>query len=111
MLFGYSHLSVTLYRGRVCAKSHLTATRQAPLSMGFLGKNTGSGLPCPPQGIFPTQGSNPCSLCLLHWQVGSLMDNIRDQLVFLFDQGVQYISYFNHIVWVTQIVILEQRSI
>ena len=41
--FGYSHLSVTLYRGRVCAKSHLTATRQAPLSMGFLGKNTGVG--------------------------------------------------------------------
>ena len=24
------------------------------------------------QGIFPTQGSNPCLLCLLHWQVGSL---------------------------------------
>ena len=28
-----------------------------------------SGLPCPPPGIFPTQGSNPH---LLHWQVGSL---------------------------------------
>ena len=24
------------------------------------------------QGIFPTQGSNPRLLCLLHWQVGSL---------------------------------------
>ena len=24
------------------------------------------------QGIFPTQGSNLCLLCLLHWQVGSL---------------------------------------
>ena len=24
------------------------------------------------QGIFPTQGSNPHLLCLLHWQVGSL---------------------------------------
>ena len=24
------------------------------------------------QGIFPTQGSNPRILCLLHWQVGSL---------------------------------------
>ena len=23
-------------------------------------------------GIFPTQGSNLCLLCLLHWQVGSL---------------------------------------
>ena len=24
------------------------------------------------QGIFPTQRSNPCLLCLLHWQAGSL---------------------------------------
>ena len=24
------------------------------------------------QGIFPTQGSSPCLLCLLHWQAGSL---------------------------------------
>ena len=24
------------------------------------------------QGIFPTQGSNPCLLCLLNWQAGSL---------------------------------------
>ena len=24
------------------------------------------------QGSFPTQGSNPCLLCLLHWEVGSL---------------------------------------
>ena len=31
-----------------------------------------SGLPCPPPGIFLTQGSSPCFLCLLHWQVGSL---------------------------------------
>ena len=25
-----------------------------------------------PRGLFPTQGSNPHLLCLLHWQVGSL---------------------------------------
>ena len=24
------------------------------------------------QGVFPTQGLNPCPLCLLHWQAGSL---------------------------------------
>ena len=24
------------------------------------------------QGIFPNQGLNPCLLCLLHWQAGSL---------------------------------------
>ena len=31
-----------------------------------------SGLPCPPPGVFPTQGLNPGLLCLLHWQAGSL---------------------------------------
>ena len=36
------------------------------------GKNTGSELPCPPTGIFPTQGLNPCLLHFLHWQSGSL---------------------------------------
>ena len=33
------------------------------------GKNTGVGCPFLLQGIFPTQGSNPC---LLQWEVGSL---------------------------------------
>ena len=32
---------------------------QAPLSMGFSGQEYWSGLPCPPPGIFSTQGSNP----------------------------------------------------
>ena len=36
---------------------------------GFSRQEYCSGLPCPPQGMFLTQGSNPC---LLHWQVGSL---------------------------------------
>ena len=35
-------------------------------------KNTGVGSPSFLQGIFPTQGSNPCFLCFLHWQVDSL---------------------------------------
>ena len=38
----------------------------------FPGKNTGVGYHFLLQGIFLTQGSNPCLLCLLHWQVGSL---------------------------------------
>ena len=38
----------------------------------FPGKNTGVGCLFLLQGIFPTQGSNPHLLCLLHWQVGSL---------------------------------------
>ena len=36
-----------------------TGAHQAPLSMGFSRKEYQSGLPCPPPGIFPTQGSNP----------------------------------------------------
>ena len=36
------------------------------------GKNTGVGCHFLLQGIFPTQGSNLCLLCLLHWQVGPL---------------------------------------
>ena len=39
---------------------------QAPLSMGFPSKNTGVGCHFLLQGIFPTQGSNPHLLCLLH---------------------------------------------
>ena len=30
------------------------------------------GSPALLQGIFSTQGSNPCLLCLLHWQTGPL---------------------------------------
>ena len=35
----------------------------------FPGKSTGLGCHFLLQGIFPTQGSNPCLLRLLHWQV------------------------------------------
>ena len=45
---------------------------QAPLSMGFSRKNPGVGCRCLLQGIFPTQGSNPTLLHLLHWQADSL---------------------------------------
>ena len=40
--------------------------------MGFSGKNTGVGCRALLQGIFSTQGLNPCLLHLLHWQAGSL---------------------------------------
>ena len=35
-------------------------------------KNTAVGCPALPQGIFSTWGLNPCLLCVLHWQAGSL---------------------------------------
>ena len=36
------------------------------------GKNTGVDCHALFQAIFPTQGSNPCLLCLLHWEAGPL---------------------------------------
>ena len=38
----------------------------------FPGKNTGLGCHFLLQGIFPTQGSNPGLLWLLHWETDSL---------------------------------------
>ena len=43
-----------------------TVARQAPLSMGFSGKNTGVGCRALLQRIFPTWELNPYLLCLLH---------------------------------------------
>ena len=48
-------------RVRLCV-TLWTAARQALLSMGFSRQEDWSGLPCLPQGIFPTQESNPCLL-------------------------------------------------
>ena len=49
-----------------------TGAHQAPLSMGILQARILEWLPCPLQGIFPTQESNLYLLYLLHWQVSSL---------------------------------------
>ena len=50
-----------------------TVAHQAPLSMGFCRQGYWIlGCYALVQGIFPTQGSNPHLLCLLHWQVDSL---------------------------------------
>ena len=49
-----------------------TVTYQAPLSIGFPGKNTGVSCHFLLEGIFLTQGLNPGLLCLLHGQVGFL---------------------------------------
>ena len=40
------------------------------------GKDTGVGCHAFLQGILLTQGSNPCLLCLLHWQAGSLSGSL-----------------------------------
>ena len=49
-----------------------TVTTRLLCSWDALGKNTGVGCHFLLRGIFPTQGSNPCPLYLLHWQAGSL---------------------------------------
>ena len=49
-----------------------TIAHQAALSMGFSRPEYWSGLPCPPLGDLLTQGLNPCFLCLLYCQAGSL---------------------------------------
>ena len=54
------------------AKSLRGAPARLPCPWASPGKNTGAGCHVLLQEIFPTQGSNPRLLCLLHWQVGFL---------------------------------------
>ena len=49
------------HRVQLCA-ALWTVSLQAPLCMGLFRQEYWSGLPCPPPGIFPTQGLNPCLL-------------------------------------------------
>ena len=49
-----------------------TVAHQAALSTGFSKQEYWSRLPFPPPGDLPDQGPNPCLLCLLHRQAGSL---------------------------------------
>ena len=49
-----------------------TVACQDPLSKKFSRQEYWSGLPCPPPGDLPTQGSNPHLLHLLRWQTASL---------------------------------------
>ena len=66
----------------VCSVAQSCVTLRGPMDLkaarllcpwGSPSKNTGVGCHALLQGIFPTQGSNPSVLCLLHWQVGSLL--------------------------------------
>ena len=61
--FSHVQLFVTLW----------TIVHQAPLSIGFSRQEYWNGLPCPPAGDLPDPGMKLCLLCLLHWQVDSLV--------------------------------------
>ena len=60
-----------------------TVTCQAPLSMEFSRQEFWNGLPFSFPKDPPDPGSNPCFLCLLHWQADSLP---------LCHLGINYIS-------------------
>ena len=64
----FSHFSCVWLFATLC-----TVVHQAHLSMRFSRQVYWSGLHTLLQGIFLTQGSNPCLLCLLYWQMGSLL--------------------------------------
>ena len=53
----------------------------------FPGKDTRAGYHFLLQEIFQTQGSNPCLLCLLPWQMGSLPLHYLGSLVLLLEWG------------------------
>ena len=57
-----------------------TVACQASLPVGFPRQEYWSGFYFLLQGIFPTQGSNPC---LLHWQVHSLSLSHQGSLIFM----------------------------
>ena len=73
-------LSVTLW----------TVARQGPLFMGFPSKNTGVGYYFLLQGIFPTQGSNPHVLQLLHCR----------RILYCWTNNISKVYYFHfEVVW------------
>ena len=60
------------FRGVRLFATPWTVASQAPLSIGLSRQEYWSGLHFLLQGIFPTQGSNPSLLRLMHWQAASL---------------------------------------
>ena len=61
--------------------------------MGFSRQEYWSEVPCPPPGDFLTQGSNPHSLCLLHWEVDSLLlSQLGSPILYFFVQINYYIK-------------------
>ena len=77
--YTWEYTNCTCWKACVCMLSHvwlfvtpwMEATRLL-CSWCFPGKNSEAGCHFLLQGIFPTQGSNPQLLYLLHWQVGFL---------------------------------------
>ena len=82
----------------------------------FSGKNTGVGCQFLLQGIFPTQGSNPRLLCLLHGQVDSLpLSHLKSPELHADTYISQYVlMLFSHIDYhrvLTEIPVLYRDSL
>ena len=60
------HSCLTIRNAMDCSRPGSSVHGDSPV------KNTGVGCHALLQGIFPTHGSNPRLLGLLHWQAGSL---------------------------------------
>ena len=69
-IYIYIYIKVSLLCLTFC--NPWTVACQAPLPIGFSRQEQWSGSPCPSPGNLPAQGSNPCLLRLLLWQLGSL---------------------------------------
>ena len=62
----------------------------------FPSNNTGVGCCFLLQGIFPTQGSNPHLLLLLHWEVNSLLTAPPHNWNYLKNR---FLKYWGNIIW------------
>ena len=105
-----TQLFSTLYEASRCSGAQScptlwppwAVTRQASVSMECSRQEYWSGLPFPPSGNLPTQGWNPCLLCLLHcrqilycWVTGEA-------------QGKQTHNHFGDIEWAPYLHMLQE---
>ena len=66
------HLPISALCVLVCSVVSNSLRPHGFLSVEFSRQEYWSGFPFPTQRIFLIQGSNPCLICLLHWQMDSL---------------------------------------
>ena len=87
------------FRGVQLFEPTCTVAHQAPLPMEFSRLEYWNGLPFPPPGIFPTQGSNSCLPHLLHWQ-SILYCWVTGKAPFFARHMHNFFSYFSdHSTW------------
>ena len=95
-----------------------TVVHQASLSLGFSRHEYWSELPCPLQGIFLTQGSNLCLLCLLNCKLchqgspmcGHILPQIYVAIVSKFTNVKNPFFTFLFILWATILVLILMKS-